>query len=412
MSIQSSPPPRTFPFEARPLLEPVDKREAQRFHEELKRRFPAARMSAVAIVFLVIAGVVFLGALLPIVISVAAIAVTTSADGGGFGLLPLLPVLFIVGVVGLLVFVLVRANLARTKERRYRLDRFARANAMTYRPTLPAPKLPGMIFDRGSGRTASDLLRGEHPRFVEFANYEYTTGSGKEQTTHRWGYVAIHIGTPLPHIVLDAVGNNAVFGSNLPAQFAKAQRLSLEGDFDRYFTLYCPEGYERDALYLFTPDVMARFIDHAAQLDVEIVDEWLFLYTGRPVVTLHPGTWAWLFSAVSALMDKLAQWQRWRDDRLAAEAQAWAQRDARAVAPAAAAAGAAPVSAPFPFHTTASAAPPPPTDWLGPKGVAQPGRRLKGGVPWALIIGGGILLLVLVGPMLLGLAGMLVSLAS
>jgi hypothetical protein len=393
----------------------VDKHEVQRFHQELKRRFPAARMSAVAIVFLVIGGVIILGAVIPVVVSVAAIAVTTSADGGGFGLLALLPVLFIVGVVGLLVFILVRANLGRTKERRYRLDRFAHANAMTYRPTLPAPKLPGMIFDRGSGRASSDLLRGEHPRFVEFANYQYTTGSGKQQTTHRWGYVAIHIGTPLPHIVLDAVGNNAVFGSNLPAQFAKAQRLSLEGDFDRYFTLYCPEGYERDALYLFTPDVMARFIDHAAQLDVEIVDEWLFLYTGRPVVTLDPGTWAWLFSAVSALMDKLTQWQRWRDDRLAAEAQAWAQRDPRTL-PAAASAGAipggVPVLAPFPFHTTASAPPPPPADWLGPKGVAQPGRRLKGGVPWALIIAGGIVLLSFFGPMLLGLAGMLVSLAS
>lgn len=40
-----------------------------------------------------------------------------------------------------------------------------------------------------------------------------------------------------------------------------------------------------DALYLFTPDIMARFIDNAAQLDVEIVDDWLFLYLQRPVST-------------------------------------------------------------------------------------------------------------------------------
>ena len=123
---------------------------------------------------------------------------------------------------------------------------------------------------------------------------------------------------PLPHIVLDATSNNGLFGSNLPSTFARSQRLSLEGDFDRYFSMYCPEGYETDALYLFTPDIMARFIDNAAALDVEIVDDWLFLYTKRDAVTLDPASWAWMFGAVAATLDKLAQWERWRDDRLRA----------------------------------------------------------------------------------------------
>lgn len=39
--------------------------------------------------------------------------------------------------------------------------------------------------------------------------------------------------------------------------------LSLEGDFDRYFTLYCPGDYERDALYVFTPDLLALLIDES-----------------------------------------------------------------------------------------------------------------------------------------------------
>src|SRR5690606_23471582 len=116
---------------------------------------------------------------------------------------------------------------------------------------------------------------------VEFGNHSYTVKQGKSSVTHTWGYVAVKLDVPLPNIVLDAVGNNTLFGSNLPARFDRDQRLSLEGDFDQYFQLYCPEGYERDALYLFTPDIMARFIDNAAQLDAEIVDDWLFLYSKR-----------------------------------------------------------------------------------------------------------------------------------
>src|SRR5690606_410461 len=154
-----------------------------------------------------------------------------------------------------------------------------------------------------------------HPRFVEFANYRYTTGSGKNRTTHTWGYVAVKLDVPLPNIVLDARGNNTL-GSNLPASFSEDQRLSLEGDFDRYFTLYCPRGYEADALYLFTPDIMARFIDHAAEMDVEIVDDWMFLYMRRKASTTDAATWAWLFGTVGALMTKFDQWARWRDDRL------------------------------------------------------------------------------------------------
>jgi hypothetical protein len=88
---------------------------------------------------------------------------------------------------------------------------------MTWYPSVPNPPLPGMVFGIGHGRVASDVVRGERPRFVEFGNYVYRTGSGKNESTHRWGYVAVKLSTPLPNIVLDAVGNNSLFGSNLPA---------------------------------------------------------------------------------------------------------------------------------------------------------------------------------------------------
>jgi hypothetical protein len=243
---------------------------------------------------------------------------------------------------------------------------------MSYEGKVTAPALPGMIFSLGNARMSTDLVRGTRPRFVEFGNYQYTVRRGKSSTTYRWGYVAVKLDVPLPNIVLDAKGNNG-FGSNLPASFQKEQRLSLEGDFDQYFTLYCPEGYERDALYLFTPDIMARFIDNAAELDVEIVDDWVFLYTQRRVSTLDPATWAWLFGAVGALITKFDQWARWRDERLLLEN------------PAGATASAAPTAAPqdatgrLPFAPPAGLLAPPP-------GVAHEGRRLKRSFPWVPVV--------------------------
>jgi hypothetical protein len=273
--------------------------------------------------------------------------------------------------LGLTVFLMIRTNDHRPDW----LDRFARANGMTWHPVSDNPPLPGMVFGQGSARKSTDVVRGDRPRFVEFGNYQYTTGSGKNRTTHHWGYVAVKLSTPLPHIVLDATSNNALFGSNLPASFDRDQRLSLEGDFDKHFALYCPTGYEADALYLFTPDIMGRFIDHAAALDVEIVDDWMFLYAKRQFSTLDPGTWAWLFSVVGAFLDKFAQWERWRDDRLTADAARTAQSHAPGGSPIGAATGATAL----PFAAPAAMLRPPP-------GVAPQGRRLKRGVPWAAIV--------------------------
>ena len=50
----------------------------------------------------------------------------------------------------------------------------------------------------------------------------------------------------------------------------------------------------------------------------------------------------------------------------------------------------------------AAVAPPTPTAWLGPKGVAQPGRRLRSGIPWAAVIIIVVALGFIAVPMLLG----------
>jgi hypothetical protein len=373
---------RSYPFDARPLVEPVDPAAARAFAQELRRtgRLPSALSGSgvVMVIILSIVAIVFTSTILTIMTTIVAGLASSFADESGFGVLfTLVPLVIMGGIAAIAVWVIVAARRSGNA-RMFRLDRFARANGMNYVPRMTAPALPGMIFSLGSSRQASDLVRGERPRFVEFANYRYTTGSGKNRTTHAWGYVAVKLDVPLPHIVLDATGNNGLFGSNLPASFDKDQRLGLEGDFDRYFSLYCPAGYETDALYLFTPDIMARFIDNAAALDVEIVDDWLFLYAKRDFSTLDPATWAWLFSAVGALLDKFAQWARWRDDRLRAAAVGGLTR------PEAPAPGVAAATVPFS----------PPLDALRPPpGVAPQGRRLQRGVPWVTFIAMGAVVL-------------------
>ena len=360
-----------YPFDTRPLTEPVDPAAVKAFARGLRQRYPTPTSTIVA---WVIVAVVLVFAFVPMIFVMIAVV------SGGARLATLMPVLIFAIIAAIAIPVAITVSRKRNTAA-YRLSRFAAANGMAYEHRIDAPALPGMIFQQGHSRIASSLLRGRSPRFVEFANYRYTTGSGKNSKTHTWGYVAVKLDVPLPNIVLDALGNNSL-GTNLPSSFSKDQHLSLEGDFDRYFTLYCPTGYEADALYLFTPDIMARFIDHAAQLDVEIVDDWMFLYMQRDASTTDAATWAWLFGTVGALMSKFDQWARWRDDRLR---QAQAQFHARAQAPQhPVAGGAAPVpgAAPGQAHPFA-----PPAGMLTPPpGVALQGRRLKKRFNWVILV--------------------------
>jgi hypothetical protein len=149
------------------------------------------------------------------------------------------------------------------------------------------------------------------------ANYRYTVRRDKSSRVYRWGYLALKLDRRLPHMVLDATSNNLLFGSNLPRRFGKDSVLSLEGDFDRYFTLYCPPEYGRDALYVFTPDLMALLIDESSAFDVEIVDDWMFVYSTEPFDLLQPAVWQRLDRIVDTVGAKtLRQTERYADERV------------------------------------------------------------------------------------------------
>ncbi|MFF1635625.1 hypothetical protein [Leifsonia sp. NPDC058248] len=227
----------------------------------------------------------------------------------------------VVGLVALAIVaavVVIRMLAARARWASWlRLDRFAGANAMTFWPVAPAPGYAGSIFQQGRERSIRNRLTSTAGRFVDLATYRYVTGSGKSRQEHEWGYLAIRLDHALPHILLDARSNNGLFGgTNLPAEFSRSQRLSLEGDFDRYFTLYCPKDYERDALYLLTPDLMALLIDEAQDFDVEIVDDWLFVYASRALDLTDPAVTRRMFRILGTVGAKATgRADRYSDDR-------------------------------------------------------------------------------------------------
>ena len=265
------------------------------------------------------AGLVVVGTVLLIGAALTAAAFALNPVAGGI----VLVAGFVVGagLVGLVVWGVVA--MARRADRRwprwFRLDAFARANGMIFSPSDANPAYPGVIFGIGSSRAAVDHLRSAADRYLDYGNYRFVTGDGKNSTTHTWGFLALELDRSLPHMVMDAKRNDGLFGSNLPASFDRSQVLSLEGDFDQWFTLYCPRQYERDALYVFTPDLMALLIDEAAAFDVEIIDRWMLVYSVTEFDMAHPWVHDRLLRIVDTVGRKtLTQTHRYVDERIGA----------------------------------------------------------------------------------------------
>ena len=202
------------------------------------------------------------------------------------------------------------------------LDALARANGMVFSPFGGAPDYPGAIFGVGEPREVLDHLTvvpsNSTERRLDYGTYRYTIGGGKNRSVKRWGYLALQLDRALPHMLLDARANNGLLGgTTLPTQFRRDQVLALEGDFNEHFTLYCPREYERDAYYVFTPDLMALLIDNAAPFDVEIIDRWMFVYSPEPFDLQSPTVHQRLRAIVDTVGAKtLSQTDRYVDERI------------------------------------------------------------------------------------------------
>lgn len=202
-----------------------------------------------------------------------------------------------------------------------RLKRFADANGLTFKYDSLPESHQGCLFEAGHSRLIQELLVFNNG--TEVGNYQYVTGSGKSRQVHNWTFIRIKLERTLPHMVLDAKSNNFLKKfTNLPIWFDRSQTLSLEGDFNNYFTLYAPKQYERDALYIFTPDVMSAIVDNGSHYDMEVVDKDIYLYKNRHFDFSSKESWDSILSITNAISSELLdQSKHYSDERVANKSQ-------------------------------------------------------------------------------------------
>lgn len=149
------------------------------------------------------------------------------------------------------------------------------ARGYDYHELIVAPRLAGHLFSEGVDVVAQhvmDALSSANPFLAGSLSGRYTSA----RTIVSTSFIAIPLARSMPNIVLV----NARSGALRDAGIAVGSRelLTLEGDFDRAFSLYCPIGGAALALEMFSPKLMQLLLQGASNSDVEIVNNWMFIY--------------------------------------------------------------------------------------------------------------------------------------
>lgn len=194
--------------------------------------------------------------------------------------------------------------------------KFASDNGLEFSPESTARDFHGLVWDEGTTYRLEHLwpaeVKGARPDGPDYGTVGRADRNGAIHSTGT-GYLAIRLDRKLPHIVLQRRRGAMFYAGDGP-------ELALEGDFGKHFELHVPDGYERDGLYVLTPDVMRVLIDEAADQRVEIVDDWLFVFGDRVDVT-DPAVHARMHRIYAAIAAEIRpQTDAYRDERVPRDA--------------------------------------------------------------------------------------------
>ncbi|GED40260.1 DUF3137 domain-containing protein [Microbacterium oxydans] len=161
--------------------------------------------------------------------------------------------------------------------RRVKIAAFAWQNGWAYADLLERTRRPGAAFTRVVHGRERAVIACDDARMPFELGMHHSVSRGQERATIQRPFAFIELPLPasVPHIVLANRKHSIVPTLGLGRG---AARMELEGDFAKTFRLIVPEGYQQDALYIFTPDLMARVLDLGSGAEIELVSDRLYVY--------------------------------------------------------------------------------------------------------------------------------------
>jgi hypothetical protein len=156
------------------------------------------------------------------------------------------------------------------------MQQIARAIGFRYQPTGSLRGLRAKFFQLGTSPRIEDVLSGVYRGYpIEIFNYGFTVQHGRSSHRETYTIFALQFDGVLPDIALTP-RSLLVAGSLAGAPDADVE-VTLEGDFNEYFTLYAPKAYDVDIRVIFQPDLMLELIEKYRSYRIEIAGSRIYV---------------------------------------------------------------------------------------------------------------------------------------
>jgi hypothetical protein len=243
-----------------------------------------------------------------IVLGVGMMAVVWAARAPLTGIGGILQIAFFIGfgaAVLFLLLIVLPASLVtiRTQWASYfRAQRFAATNDLAYAASEAGRAFDGAIFNmpRAQNPRSGSVFRAVGgPEFEVVGHYHYTVD---EREIH-WGYIAVDLGRPLPHLVVRGKRRGRTHRGFLSGYAETMSTIPLTAHTVRKFTVYGAPDSAGDARELFTDRLLDSLTRLGRGIDAETLGTRLFVYSSRPLSVPRPKAVRRLFEVVDLILD-------------------------------------------------------------------------------------------------------------
>jgi len=180
--------------------------------------------------------------------------------GGWLGVIPLVPWI-------------IYGQFAVSRARRRFWQSFAKDHDWKFQPKGSWQKERALMFTTGHSKKMRNIVSGKLAGHrLRIFEYQYSTGSGKNQKTYYYTIFEAHFSGHFPHLYLNNLDNSHSAGT-------PGHRLPLPNEFEQQFHLYGPEQYEIEALEIFAPNILELLLHMQFPYDVELVEQELLVFT-------------------------------------------------------------------------------------------------------------------------------------
>jgi hypothetical protein len=162
------------------------------------------------------------------------------------------------------------------------MRKFASINELNFSEEKNIEGLDGVLFRAAKGdiQSFANVIEGKYKNYpFKIFNYRYSTGNAG----HEFTVFMLEFNNMLPSMFLERKKN-----SYLQSYFDQIRNIdfvTLEGNFNKDFNLGFTKGHQVELLEVFTPDIMEEIINKAINLNLEIINNHLYIYAYKVIRT-------------------------------------------------------------------------------------------------------------------------------